>query len=175
MFRNDINDTAASVMVAVVFGATTVLQVRQSQRRQHTVDLITNFQSTETLAAADMWMAERIAAGRPVDADVTPDESLHAITILDYYEFLSMLGARGIIDVRLLLELRGGTMKRCFDTCRGYIEHRQAQVGDELYRYFETLIDVYADRLGQERSAASGGPAQSLPRQVPEPESDRHP
>lgn len=172
MVRNDINDTAASVMVAIVFGVTTVLQLRQSQRRQHTVELITNFQSTETLAAADIWMAGRIAAGRPVGGDVTPEESQHVITILDYYEFLSTLGARGIIDVRLLLRLRGGTMKRCFDTCRMYIEHRRAQVGDELYRSFETLVDVYGRRHQRDRSVRSDGPAQSIPRQTPKP--DRH-
>lgn len=146
MARDDVNETAASVIVAVVFGVATVLQLRQSQRRQHTVELITNFQSTETLAAADGWMADRIASGRPVGADATGIEFHHAMTILDYYEFLSALGARGIIDSRLLLRLRGGTMRRCFDVCGEYIEHRRSKVGTELYRNFELLADEYARR-----------------------------
>jgi hypothetical protein len=140
---NAINETAASILVAVVFGVATVLQLRQSQRRQYTVTLLTNLQSTETLWAADMWMAQRIASHRPIDADVPADDMRHVISLLDYYEFLASLALRGSIEIPLLMNLRGGTMSRCYDLCRDYITDCRAHIGAELYISFDTFVDEY--------------------------------
>jgi hypothetical protein len=54
-----INATAASVLVAVVFGVITIFQQRQSQRRQYTVDLLTVFFSGERISSATAWLAHR--------------------------------------------------------------------------------------------------------------------
>ncbi|MFC6021101.1 hypothetical protein ACFP2T_33625 [Plantactinospora solaniradicis] len=143
----EINETAASILVAVVFGAVTVLQQRQSQRRQHTVGLMTAFQSAERLSTADVWMAGRITSGRTVDADLAPDDERHVIPLLDYYEFLAVLAVRGLVDVPLLLNLRGGTMTRCFDLCRGYIEDRRIRAGAEVYQALEMLAAEYRRRV----------------------------
>lgn len=138
-----IDATSASVLVAVFFGAATVLQLRQSQRRQYTVELLTNFQTTDSLAAADMWMAARIAGHREVSKDLPADELRHAITMLDYYEFLATLALRGFVDVSMLRSLRGGTMSRCHDLCRTYITACRKEIGDELYRCFELFVDEH--------------------------------
>ena len=142
-----VNETAASILVAVVFGAATVLQTRQTQRRQHSVELIMNFQTTDALVAADAWMAARIAARDPVGPTLPDAEQHHVVAMLDYYEFLSSLALRGYVDVRMLLGLRGGAMSRCFECCRGYIDHRREHVGDELYRSVQVLVREYDDQI----------------------------
>jgi hypothetical protein len=142
-----ITETAASVLVAVVFGVATVLQLRQSQRRQYTVGLLTNLQSADVLSAADMWMAQRIASHREIDADVPTEDMRAVITLLDYYEFLSTLALRGFIDIPLLMNLRGGTMARCFDICGTYIATCRSDVGADLYVGFETFVAEYARHL----------------------------
>lgn len=164
--RSQINETAASVLVAVVFGVATVLQVRQTQRRQHTIELVTAFQGSEVLAAADTWMASRIASRREVEADIAVDAGGgHLITMLDYYEFLAALALRGHVDVRLLLNLRGGAMMRAFDISRTYIEHRRRVVGPELYRSFEVFVEEFSRRSGhpfRDRVLPAGSPARAL-------------
>jgi hypothetical protein len=133
----DINETAASILVAVLFGAVTVFQQRQAQRRQHTVGLLTAFQSADQLAAADTWMAIRISSNQEVDADIDPADERCVIAILDYYEFLAELALRGLVDTPLLVRLRGGTMSRCFHLCRPYVEDRRRRAGAEIYRCLE--------------------------------------
>ncbi|GIG92996.1 DUF4760 domain-containing protein [Plantactinospora endophytica] len=164
----EINETAASILVAVVFGAVTVLQQRQSQRRQYTVGLITAFQSADPLSRADIWMAGRISTRRQVGADLAEDDERHVIPLLDYYEFLAVLAVRGLVDVPLLLNLRGGTMTRCFELCRGYIADRRVRAGAEVYQALELLATEYrrvpsTDTAGLEdatgRVPDSGDPA----------------
>jgi hypothetical protein len=138
----DINETAASILIAVVFGVVTVYQQRQAQRRQHTVGLITAFQSADQLAAADVWMATRITNHREVGADITEADERHVITILDYYEFLATLALRGLVDTPLLIRLRGGTMARCFQLCRTYIADRRVRAGSEIYFCLELFADA---------------------------------
>ncbi|GAB3983923.1 DUF4760 domain-containing protein [Plantactinospora veratri] len=153
----EINETAASILVAVVFGAMTVLQQRQSQRRQYTVGLITAFQSAEPLCQADVWMARRISGHQPVGADLTGDDEERVLPLLDYYEFLAVLAVRGLVDVPLLLNLRGGTMTRCFELCRGYIEDRRSLAGREIYQALELLATEYRRRLPKQPLPAPGG------------------
>jgi hypothetical protein len=147
--RDDVNETAASILVALVFGVATVVQLRQAQRRQHTVGLITAFQSTEVLAAADTWMATRISTRRRVDAEIAAGDERHVISMLDYYEFLATLAMRGLIDVPLLLDLRGGAMARCLDICRAYIADRREHVAPGLYGCFELFVSEYSRRAGR--------------------------
>jgi len=174
----EINETAASVLVAVVFGVVTVIQQRQSQRRQHTVGLITAFQSADHLAAADVWMASRISAGREVDGDIPEADEGHVLSILDYYEFLAVLALRGMVDIPLLINLRGGTMTRCFQLCRAYVEDRRLRAGPEVYRSLELFATEYARRTGhglrrpfireQPPSGTAADPTESGPEDLPE-------
>lgn len=152
----EIDATAASVLVAVVFGVATVLQERQTQRRQHTIALIAVFQSADALSAADAWTAERITSGRPVGPDLPADELTHVVALLDYYEFLAVLAQRGLIDVPLLLELRGGAMARSFSICHSYIEDRRSRVWQGLYGCLELFSGLYARRMGVAPTVPTG-------------------
>ena len=143
-----VDATAASVLVAVFFGLFTVLQQRQSQRRQHTVELITAFQTAEELCAADRWMAERIAAAEPGGADLEPAEAGHVMVLLDYYEFLAVLAQRGMVDVTLLMDLRGGAMSRCYAICEEYLADRRARVFAGLYVGLGVFVTTYSRRVG---------------------------
>lgn len=140
--NNAIDATAASLIVAAVFGSATVLQHRQAQRQQYTVDLIAAFQTTEQLAAADTWMAGRIANNVAVTADISASDEPFVIAMLDYYEFLALLSEQGLVDVSIILNLRGGTMTRCYHLCRGYIQDRRDRVGPELYRRLEIFTEA---------------------------------
>lgn len=141
-----IDATSASVLVAVVAGSATVLQQRTVQRRTHTITLITALQNGR-LAQADDWMALRIATGRPVGPDLTAAEQPLAMGLLDYYEFLAVLAQRGLIDVPLLLDLRGGAMTRCYRLCHGYVADRRRTVSPGLYSSLEAFATAYARRL----------------------------
>lgn len=141
-----IDAAAASVLVAIAAGTATVLQQRQVQRRTHTITLITALQSGR-LAEADDWVASRIATGRPVGTDLPDAERSHVMALLDYYEFLAVLAQRGLVDVPLLLDLRGGAMTRCFRLCHDYVEDRRSRVSPTLYACLEVFADAYARRL----------------------------
>jgi hypothetical protein len=144
--NDTIDATAASVLVAVFFGIFTVFQQRQAQRRQHTVELITAFQTSDQLSAADKWMVERITNARPVEVDVSPDDEGHVVVLLDYYEFLAVLAQRGMVDVPLLMDLRGGAMARCFRMCETYIDDRRLRVRTSLYFGLDMFVAAYTRR-----------------------------
>lgn len=134
---HSINTATASVIVAVVFGTVTILQQRSTQRQKYTVDLISAFQTAEKLAAADTWMANRIADNEAVTADISETDEPLVMALLDYYEFLAILSEQGVVDVPIIRSLRGGTMARCFRLCKPYIEDRRNRTGPEIYRALE--------------------------------------
>lgn len=138
--RLDPDPTVMSLVVAVVFGTVAVVQNRRMERRQHTVELVGALQVADTLAAADQWMAMRISRGQAVTGDVAPEDDRYVITLLDYYEFLALLGQRGQLDARLLVELRGPAMRAALELCDEYIASRRGAIGEGLYSHVEALI-----------------------------------
>lgn len=148
--RADVDSAAASVLVGIVLGAAAFLQNRQVERRQHTVELISALQNSETLSEADCWMADRISSGVPVTDEIEKDLDRLVITLLDYYEFLCILVERGYLDGGLLADLRGPAMARGFDICSAYVAVRREKVGSDLYRRFESFVLVY--RSARERA-----------------------
>lgn len=152
--NEQINETAASILVAVLFGTVAVFQQRQTQRRQHTVDLLTAFQSADRLAAADEWMSGRITRRAPVGPDVPAADEGHVITMLDYYEFLAVLAQRGLVDVPLVVDLRGSAMTRAYRICESYIADRRARVWPGLYVCLELFAVANARRTGADQTPA---------------------
>ena len=75
-----------------------------------------------------------------------------------------MLAQRGLVDVPLLLDLRGGTMTRCFRLCCGYVTDRRHTIYPGLYSGLEVLTDTYARRIPRPRvSSEAGGPPAGTP------------
>ena len=141
-----INATAASVLVAVVFGVVTIFQQRQSQRRQHTVDLLTEFLSADRISTATAWLADRRITKKPVTGEVTASERSYVIAAFDYYELIAMLALRGLVDVKIVLDLAGASMARDYESCRSYIEHRRVTGAPDLYREVEVFLARYSLR-----------------------------
>lgn len=152
--RPDVDSTAASLLVGVALAAVGFLQNRQVERRQRTVELIAALQNSDTLSAADCWMAKRIARADPVTDAVDEADDLLVITLLDYYEFLCVLAERGHLDGELLSDLRGGAMRRTWQACSAYITARRIRVGGELYRRFDDFVQMRCPPAGEEEPAA---------------------
>lgn len=141
-----INATAASVLVAVVFGVVTIFQQRQSQRRQHTVDLLTEFLSADRISTATAWLADRRITQKPVTKEISASERSHVIAAFDYYELIATLALRGLVDVRIVVDLAGASMARDYESCRSYIEHRRVTDAPNLYREIEVFLARYSLR-----------------------------
>jgi hypothetical protein len=141
-----INATAASVLVAVVFGVVTIFQQRQSQRRQYTVDLLTVFFSGERISSATAWLAHREVTKKPVTREISVNDRDHVIAALDYYELIAVLALRGLVDVPIVLDLVGTSMARDFESCRSYIEHRRATNAPNIYSDLELFLAEYPSR-----------------------------
>lgn len=139
-----INATAASVLVAVVFGVVTIFQQRQSQRRQHTIDILTEFLSADRVSAATAWLADRRITKKPVTGEVSASERSHVIAAFDYYELIATLALRGLLDVRIVVDLARPSMARDYEFCQSYIEHRRAADAPNLYREIEIFLTRYS-------------------------------
>jgi hypothetical protein len=155
-----INATAASVLVAVVFGIVTIFQQHQSQRREHTVNLLTGFLATGHVAAGLAWIADRQLLNEPIAEQPSMEDRHHISVALDYYELISALAIRGQIDVRMVRDLLGSSMIRDFDACRPYIDYRRGLNAPKIYSDTELFLAEYCrldrqiSRLGRINSSA---------------------
>jgi hypothetical protein len=138
-----INATAASILVAVVFGISTIFQQRQSQRRQYTVDLLTEFVSSDRVSSAAAWLADRRINSRPVTEKVSAQERGQVSAALDYYELIASLALRGQVDVPMVLEIIGSSLIRNFEVCRPYVDHRRATDAPYIYSDIEVFLRDY--------------------------------
>jgi hypothetical protein len=138
-----INATAASILVAVIFGIVTIFQQRQSQRRQYTVDLLTTFVSNDRVSSATAWLADRRINNKPITGKVSAYERSYVSAALDYYELIAALALRGRVDIPIVLDLIGSAMIRDFESCRSYIEHRRATDAPHLYSDIELFLTEY--------------------------------
>jgi hypothetical protein len=138
-----INATAASILVATIFGVVTIFQQRQSQRRQYTVDLLTTFVSGDRVSSATAWLADRGINNKPITGKVSSDERSRVSAALDYYELVAALALRGRVDVPIVLDLIGSSMVRHFELCRSYIYHRRATDAPYLYSDLELFLTEY--------------------------------
>jgi len=140
--RASVDSTGASLLVGVALAVIGFVQNRQVERRQRTVELIAALQNTDTLSAADGWMADRISRAEPVHDDVPKADDQQVITLLDYYEFLCILTERGHLDGDLLADLREPAMRRAFEICEPYVRVRRERVGTELYQRYGRFVDA---------------------------------
>src|SRR5579862_1143135 len=140
---NALKGIAASVLVAVVFGVATIFQQRQSQRREHTVQLLTEIVATGHVAAGIAWIADRKMNNEPITKQMSTEERHHVRAALDYYEVISALALRGQVDVRIVVDLLGSSMIRNFDACRSYIDYRRDINAPMIYADTELFLAEY--------------------------------
>jgi hypothetical protein len=162
----EIEATAASVLVAIVFGVATVALQRQAQRRQATVGLVSLLVSDDRIAPAETWLADRALRGQLITEEIvgSPADRQRVAAVLDYYEMLSVLARRGLVDVGIVIDLAGGGMTWAFHQCRPYIDYRRANDSPWLYSDLESFVLVYERKRGasqHKRIAAAQGSAAS--------------
>jgi hypothetical protein len=132
--------TAISIIVAIFFGLLGLWWNIKSQKRAHTIDLISNFSTNSELSESDFQISS--AASKQIEISGTkidPELDRHIMKVLDYYEFLAVSYFDGALDKKTLVDLRGNAMKRSYDICRKYISDRQDSCGNEIYAHFEKL------------------------------------
>jgi len=137
--------TVLSLIVAIVFGIIGYRQNQISQKKSHTVNLLENFSTNETLAASDFKMTRLINGDRKLDGYEIDDETDgHVINLLDYYEFLTTSYVHGVVNRDVLLHVRGGAMSRAYFVCEKYIEDRRKMLNaPNLYKNYENLVMEY--------------------------------
>jgi hypothetical protein len=164
----DVDSTAASVLVAIVFGVATVILNQQAQRRRNTIDLVSKLVESDRVAGAELWLADRALRGQRITAEVieSPEDRHKVATVLDHYDLLSTLARRGLIDVGMVVDLHGGGMAWAFEQCRPYIEHRRSNDSPWLYSEYELFVLTYLKTRNAKRHAVvfaptprSAGPA----------------
>jgi uncharacterized protein DUF4760 len=127
----------------VVFGVATIFQQRQSQRREHTVQLLTEVLATGHVAAGIAWIADRQMNNEPIPEQMSTEERHHVRAALNYYELISALALRGQVDVRIVRHLIGSSMIRNFDACRSYIDYRRNTNAPKIYSDTELFLAEY--------------------------------
>ena len=140
--------TFVSIMVAIVFGIIGYRQNQLAQKKSHTVNLLENFSSNETLATADFQMTRLINNDKKLDGYEIEDETdSYVINLLDYYEFLATSYIHGVLNQDILLHIRGGAMSRAHFVCEKYIDDRRKMLNaPNLYRNYENLVIEYRRR-----------------------------
>lgn len=139
----DVDLTALSIAVAVLFGAVSSYQNSSLQRRQHTVSVLASFSTAETLAASDAVVARLLANGTPITDSIPAEQDRHLINLLDFYEFVSRLSLVGALDTKLVLALRGSTIDRTWRLAQPYITARRTATGAVLYDAMEEFVNRY--------------------------------
>ena len=128
------------------FGAGFAVSVQRSavERRAHTIELLTQLSTSQVLAPAAAWMAERVAEGElPAIGDLDDQELAHLVTLLNYSEVLCIMASKEVLDRKVLLAMRGPAMANTFDLTRGYVMARRvSNQHDELYENLERMRDT---------------------------------
>jgi hypothetical protein len=130
-----------SVTLALITWVATVAMKIRSEKKKHTIDLISQFQSNDGIYKSDLSMALRIKNNekpKSGNMDIKSEETL--IRLLDYYEFIATSVREKYIIYDIVKHLRGGAIFSAFELSQSYIvERRLALDRPELYLNFEWL------------------------------------
>lgn len=144
--QTTLDSTSLSIIAGFGAGIAIFVQRTITERRQYTINLLIAFSTNEMLAPADRWMAERIARGRKIEADLlSATEAGHLVSLLDYYEFICLLFLEETLDRRVFLAIRFNAMRLAFSCARNYITQRREATGwPGLYANIEKVIDSHS-------------------------------
>ncbi len=134
---------------------------RTANKRAYTFDLLSDLSENSAIADANYAMVRLINAGVRVGVDesgnprisntdelsdlpggppVLDDRNL--VALLNFYELIATAYAHGAIDHDLLLEVRGGPMRRAHELCSEYIEEKRKILDAPfLYSNFSALVE----------------------------------
>lgn len=143
LFGLHIGATALSIAGGVVAWLVQHWRDNRRERVQKTVEMLMPFTTSERLAEANVVMAKLIGAGEAPVLGADPEVDRRIIDLLDYYEFLCELLARGVLDRPTVLSLRGRLLGKIFLHCRDYIEALRRRHGRGVYVAIEDVVRRY--------------------------------
>jgi len=127
-----------SLIVVVVLAYAGFVANQKRERRSHTLNVLIQFSTSETLGKADRAAAQILEAGTLLPSELPDDQEATLMQLLDHYELVATAYNTGILDRPTVRHVRGGAMRRAFRLCEPYIRaHRDRLQRPELYLNLE--------------------------------------
>jgi hypothetical protein len=129
---------AMSALTAIWVAITTIREQRRIARRNHTLDVVlTRFSNPESAAlysyVLDYQATKPQPDGKQEDAKIRE--------ALNMYEYIAFAARGNILDPDVLIELRGGSMRRTFEFFKPYIHgQRQGDNNPRLWEHYEWFV-----------------------------------
>lgn len=130
---------AGSVVVALLTWVVSQVRDRRARKASHTADFLAQLLTNDALAEANLNVVMMIDAGEPIDPKALDrDTERHILRLLNYYEYVCSFYYEGVLDKKLVNELRGGPMRRAFRVLEGVIAAWRDQANaPKLFEYLE--------------------------------------
>jgi len=138
------------LLVAFITWLLTHLKSQKDLKVTNTVNLINNLSTVEHLLRSDLTVRKAIRKNIDLSPEnIDEDLSSELSVLLDYYEFLSELYDRDVIDKESIEHLRGGLMLELYEKTKPTIEHWRSDLGrKDLYKKYEELSHKIASNNG---------------------------
>lgn len=135
--------TSLSLLIVLATWLLTHMRTKKDTKITNTVNLINHLSTVPHLLEADLSIRQVISRDDGLITDNLDEATQRDLNIiLDYYEFISELYEKDIIDRESVEHLRGGLMMELYDKSRTYIESCRAELQrDDLYKKFEIVCD----------------------------------
>lgn len=129
------------ICTAVIAGTLIVYfsQLRTMRQASKAQNLLAVIQFLQTKEVRDARGAVRKTLKSKDLQDWTDSERDNAATTCSSYDVAAILAFNGLVDVDLLLEHWGPSIKECFEVCEPYIEEMQAVSGPKYWDDFGLL------------------------------------
>jgi len=138
--------TFSSVIVVLLTFLFGYLERRASDRRQRTLEFLLKIIEGEgTIHEAHLYFAAWIRDNRVIENDeVSQDDDLVIIKLLDFYDLIADTTMKGVIDRQMIILHLGGRMRSAFSLLSNYIQHRRERLNrPRLYMPLETFINEH--------------------------------
>ncbi len=130
------------VVISVLFAATLIVYffqlqtMRMASRAQNILSVVQLLQATEVRDARGMV---RKTLKNKSFAHWTDTERDDAATTCSSYDVAAILAFNRLVDVNLLLEHWGPSIKECFEVCKPYIDEMRSNSGPKYWDDFDRL------------------------------------
>lgn len=131
---------AVSLAIGVVTCIVGYLERRDTQRKAHTIAMLTRIYESGPIHESHLYFIDLIAKDCPVDSsDAKVIEQVNPL--LEYYDFIGSGVDRGLLDRELILVHRGAAMYGTYKCVAEHIAKRRELLGrPNLYRPFEQFV-----------------------------------
>ena len=137
--------TAASILVTTLLAFLALWQNRAAHKREHTFDVMLSRFTGDYVANLHAFAEKWISEGRQPPIGERQKEITE---LLNLYEFIAVAARNGILDANIIVQIRGGVIKRLFEYFHPYVEWRREIVGnDRPYEHLEWFVNIHCEKL----------------------------